>query len=48
MKPLLALRTVFMVCALICFIIAALKVPTKRFNYTAAGLVFYMLALLTP
>lgn len=40
------LRLVFMILALVCFVLAALEVQTPRINVTGAGLAFAALAWL--
>ena len=39
---------IFLVAALVCFIIAALGVPTNRYNLVAAGLACMVAAQLAP
>jgi len=42
------LSLIFLIAALICFIIASLGVPTNRYNLMAAGLACWVISLLVP
>ena len=42
----MSIRVVFLLVAIICFAVAALGVPTDRFNVLAAGLAFFAAAFL--
>ena len=40
----ITLKLVFLICALVSFLLATLRVPETRVNYLALGLLFWILA----
>ena len=43
----ITLKLVFLICALLSFLLATLRVPETRVNYMALGLLFWILATIT-
>ena len=44
----MTLTLLLLICALICFIIAAAGVTVRRVNFIGAGLAFWVLTLIVP
>ena len=40
----ITLKLVFLICALLSFLLATLRIPETRVNYMALGLLFWILA----